>query len=79
MDHPSPKKITPSNGLCLILTNGGSCFLPARMADPFVASGRLHRVQGSPEYVHPAYMVYPRQTDNTVLEQALQGLRQLVT
>lgn len=64
-------------GVQLILTNGGSCFLPARMADPFVASGRLFRVKGSPEYVHPAYMVYPRQTDNTVLEQALQGLREL--
>jgi DNA-binding transcriptional LysR family regulator len=64
-------------GVQLILTNGGSCFLPARMADPFVSSGRLHRVKGSPEYTHPAYMVYPRETDNTVLEQALQGLRKL--
>jgi len=64
-------------GVQLILTNGGSCFLPARMADPFVASGHLYRVKGSPQYVHPAYMVYPRQTDNTVLEQALRGLREL--
>jgi DNA-binding transcriptional LysR family regulator len=64
-------------GVQLLLSNGGSCFLPARMAEPFVASGRLYRVKGSPEYVHPAYMVYPREAGGTVLEQALQGLREL--
>jgi DNA-binding transcriptional LysR family regulator len=64
-------------GVQLILANGGSCFLPARMAAPFVSSGCLYRVKGSPEYVHPAYMVYPRETESTVMEQALQGLREL--
>lgn len=64
-------------GVQLMLANGGSCFLPARMAAPLIASRRLYRVKGSPEYVHPAYMVYPRETDNSVLEQALQGLREL--
>ncbi len=64
-------------GIQLALTNGGSCFLPARMAAPFIASGRLYRVAASPEYVHSAYVVYPRTTDSPVLEQALQGLREL--
>ncbi len=64
-------------GVQLILCNGGSCFLPERMAAPLIASGRLYRVKESPEYIHPAYMVYPRETDSTVLEQALQGLREL--
>lgn len=64
-------------GVQLVLANGGSCFLPARMAAPFIASGRLHRVAGSPEYAHPAYMVFPRQSENPVLEQALAGLRAL--
>lgn len=64
-------------GVQLLLSNGGSCFLPARMAAEFVATGRLHRVQDSPEYIHPAYMVYPRESDNPVLEQALSGLREL--
>jgi DNA-binding transcriptional LysR family regulator len=64
-------------GVQLILTNGGSCFLPARMAAPFIAAGRLHRVQGSPEYTHPVYMVYPRTSDNPVQDQALTGLREL--
>ena len=64
-------------GIQLVLANGGSCFLPARMAASFVATGRLHRVPGSPEYVHPAYMVYPRASDNPVMVQAIDGLREL--
>ncbi len=64
-------------GIQLALANGGSCFLPARMAAPFIAAGHLHRVPGSPEYVHPAYMVFPRESDSPVLEQALAGLREL--
>jgi DNA-binding transcriptional LysR family regulator len=64
-------------GVQLILSNGGSCFLPARMAEPFIASGQLHRVTGSPEYIHPAYMVYPRETDNEVLELAVEGMKKL--
>ncbi|MCW8956105.1 MAG: LysR family transcriptional regulator [Gammaproteobacteria bacterium] len=64
-------------GIQNILANGGSCFLPARMAADFIAAGRLHRVPESPEYIHPAYMVYPRETDNPVMEQAVEGLREL--
>lgn len=64
-------------GIQLILHNGGSCFLPARMAAPFIAAGQLYRVAGSPRYVHPAYMVYPRESDNPVLSQAVAGMREL--
>ncbi len=64
-------------GIQLILNNGGSCFLPARMAESFIAAGSLHRVAETPEYVHPAYMIYQRESDNPVLDEALQGLRQL--
>jgi DNA-binding transcriptional LysR family regulator len=64
-------------GVQLVLTNGGSCFLPARMAQPFVDNGRLFKVRSSPEFSHPAYMVFPREADNEVLRLALQGLREL--
>jgi DNA-binding transcriptional LysR family regulator len=64
-------------GIQLVLANGGSCFLPARMAAPFVAAGQLYRVPGSPEFLHPAYMVYPRNSDNPVITQAIDGLREL--
>lgn len=65
-------------GVQLILRNGGSCFLPLRMAEPFIAAGTLFQVKDSPEFIHPAYMVYQRGTDPTVMEQALQLLRELV-
>ena len=47
------------------------------MAESLIAAGRLYRVKGSPEYIHPAYLVYPRDTESEVLEQALGGLREL--
>jgi len=65
-------------GIQLILQNGGSCFLPARMASPFVDAGRLFRVQGAPLYRIPVYVVYPRDSDHPVLATAVQGLRQQV-
>lgn len=61
----------------LVLANGGSCFLPERMARPWLASGQLYRVQDSPIYSHTAYMVYPHKQDSNVLDQALQGLREV--
>ena len=65
-------------GVQLLLSNGGSCFLPARMAAPFITSGQLFRVKNSPEFIHPAYMVYPRETDLAVMQQGLQLMRELV-
>jgi DNA-binding transcriptional LysR family regulator len=61
----------------LILANGGSCFLPIRMAQPLLAAGRLFRVETGPELPQPAYMVFPRESDSDALRQALQGLRDL--
>ena len=64
-------------GIQLTLANGGSCYLPARMAAPFIDTGRLFRIAGAPEFTHPAYMVYPRESDNPVLAQAIAGLKEL--
>ncbi len=64
-------------GIQLIIANGGSCFLPMRMARPLVDSGRLFRAGSGPELPLPAYMVFPREADSDVLRQAVEGLRQL--
>jgi len=64
-------------GIQLALANGGSCFLPARMAASFIAEGRLFRVKGSPSYSLPAYMVFHRESENPVISQALSGMREL--
>lgn len=66
-------------GIQLALANGGSCFLPARMAATVIETGRLYRVPNSPKYVHPAYLVFPRESDNPVIEQAVTGLRELAS
>jgi len=64
-------------GVELILTNGGCCFLPLRMAQPLIDEGRLFLATEGPEFKHPAYMVFPRETESEVLQQAVQGLRDL--
>jgi DNA-binding transcriptional LysR family regulator len=64
-------------GVQLVLANGGSCFLPIRMAQPLIDEGRLFEVRSSPEFVHPAYMVFPREAESEVLRQAVHGLREL--
>jgi DNA-binding transcriptional LysR family regulator len=61
----------------LILANGGCCFLPIRMAQPFIDDGRLFQVSDGPEFRHPAYMVFPREADSDELRLALHGLREL--
>ncbi len=66
-------------GIQLMLCNGGSCFLPIRMAKPFINAKQLFPVPDSPRYRLPAYMVFPRESDSTVLELALDGLRALGT
>jgi DNA-binding transcriptional LysR family regulator len=63
-------------GVQLIVANGGSCFLPIRMAQPLLDSGCLFKVSNGPEFVHPAYMVFPREADSDVLPHAVEGLRE---
>lgn len=66
-------------GVQLILSNGGSCFLPKRMAQPFIDSGQLFLSQDSPEFPLPAYIVYPRTAESEVMAMALLGLRELAS
>lgn len=64
-------------GVQLILANGGSCFLPIRMAQPLIDAGRVYRIDKGPEIDHPAYMVFPREAHSEALRDAVQGLREL--
>jgi DNA-binding transcriptional LysR family regulator len=65
-------------GLQLILADGGTCFVPERVAEVYLRGGCLRRVAGSPTLRMPAYVVYPQETDNEVLATALEVLRELV-
>lgn len=64
-------------GAQLILSNGGSCFLPMRMARSFLQAGKLFLVPDSPQFQLPAYMVFARESESAVLEPALAALRTL--
>ncbi|MCB1876252.1 MAG: LysR family transcriptional regulator [Chromatiales bacterium] len=64
-------------GIQLIVANGGSCFLPIRMARPLIQEGRLYQVSSAPEFPHPAYMVFPREATTEYLQQAIALLREV--
>lgn len=65
-------------GLQLILANGGSCFVPDRVAAPYLRAGCLYPVPESPRLSLPAYVVYPTESESPVLASALSTLRVLV-
>jgi DNA-binding transcriptional LysR family regulator len=62
-------------GVQIIINNGGSCFVPIRMAEPLIRSGQLFHMPDSPEFKLPTYMVYSLSSDSIVLEQVLDSLR----
>lgn len=64
-------------GVQLLLCNGGSCFLPIRMARSLIEQHKLFPVPDSPEFQVPAYMVYARHSESVVLDQAVTVLRSL--
>ncbi|MDD5578620.1 MAG: LysR family transcriptional regulator [Methylobacter sp.] len=64
-------------GVQLIISNGGSCFLPARIAKPLIEAGKLFHVPGSLQFRLPAYRVFPTGSDSIVLRQVLDSLRLL--
>lgn len=77
MDRPPQVVNIGWLGIQLIMANGGSCFLPVRMARSFIQAGRLYQVDSAPEFSHPAYMVFPRESDSEVIRQSVEGLREL--
>jgi len=61
----------------LIINNGGSSFLPIRIAEPLIKTGKLFHIAGSPQFKLPAYMVSPRDNDSVALQQVLDHIRSL--
>ena len=62
-------------GVQIIISNGGSCFVPVRMAEPLIQTGQLFHMPDSPEFKLPTYMVYSLNSESLVLEQVLESLR----
>jgi DNA-binding transcriptional LysR family regulator len=63
----------------LVLENGGSCFIPERMAKEITAHGRLGKVPNSPEFRLPAYVVYSSNSERSECEEAVEILRHVIT
>ncbi|MCK9606040.1 MAG: LysR family transcriptional regulator [Methylomonas sp.] len=61
----------------LVLSNGGSCFLPIRIAAPLIKEHKLFQVPDSPQFRLPAYMVSPFDSDSIILQQILDIIRLL--
>jgi len=77
MDRPPQVVNIGWLGVQLIISNGGSCFLPMRIAEPMIQEKKLSLVPDSPLFRLPAYMVFPRDSDSVVLKQVLESLRSL--
>jgi DNA-binding transcriptional LysR family regulator len=75
LEHPAQVANIGWLGVQLMLANGGSCYLPQRMARPLLATEQAFAVDGAPEFEHPAYMVFPREPDSEAVEQAIEALR----
>lgn len=61
-----------------ILENGGSGYFRTRVVQTYLDSGVLERVPKSPEFSYPTYLVYSRDRDSAVLQQAFALLREVV-
>lgn len=62
-------------GLQHILESGGSGYFPMRLVRPYLASGRLVRPRGAPEFSLPAYVVHGSDDRSDLLDHALQLIR----
>lgn len=60
----------------LALANGGSCFLPQRIAQPLIDQKQLFPVTDAPQFTLPAYMVFSRNIDNDYLHQVIEIIRE---
>lgn len=63
--------------LQFMLEAGGNAWFRTRVVRPYLDSGKLQRVSGAPEFTYPVYLIYRADAENTMIEAALAGLRQL--
>ena len=59
-----------------LLECGGSGYFRSRVVQSYLQSGVLQRVPRAPEFSFPTYLVYSRERDNPILQQAITLLRE---
>ncbi len=60
-----------------VLAAGGTGYFRLDVVRSHLDSGRLRRVPGAPEFLYPAYAVYPDVCDMNIVGPALAGLREV--
>lgn len=55
-----------------------TAYFPLRIAEPYLADGRLKIVERARRFVYPVYLAYPEDRDEESYEPLLDGLRRLV-
>src|SRR5665213_1516931 len=63
--------------LSYLLAASGSAYLRKSAVQPYITSGALHLVQGSPHFSYPVYVVHSANADDALLGPALAGLRSI--
>lgn len=78
LERPAQRANIGWLALQLILANGGTCFVPDRVAAPYLRAGELFQVADGPRFRLPAYAVYPLESDSPALDTALAILHSVI-
>lgn len=76
-DAPSPALTVDHGPLAIeyMLAVGGAAYLRMGAARPYLESGRLHLVSGTPGFSHSVHAVYSAKADERVMDRSREGLR----
>ena len=58
-----------------LINNRMTAFIPYRVADDYVAEGKLHFVEDAPEFPYPSYAVWTQNKPPDLINAALDELR----
>ena len=61
-----------------LVQNGGAGYFRTRVVQSYLDNGILQRVERAPEFTYPTYLVYSRDKETAVLQDAIQLLRDVI-
>ncbi|MCB1755636.1 MAG: LysR family transcriptional regulator [Gammaproteobacteria bacterium] len=65
-------------GLQYMLRHGGSGYFPHRLAEDYIADGRMIETAGSPQFVLPSWLVYQSNRDKSLIDPLIDALRNML-
>ncbi|WP_434153716.1 LysR family transcriptional regulator [Pseudomonas sp. JZ134] len=61
-----------------LVQNGGAGYFRTRVVQSYLDNGILQRIERAPEFTYPTYLVYSRDKETPVLQDAIQLLRDVI-